>query len=565
MNRLMKIISALIVLTLVIISIIIIKNVYISTNINDAVLTNVVPQKYENKNGYVNYDVNNFTINNKDKQNYRRVEYIGGIDYYLNRPIFLSVNEEQYVGNRWYPFYRDKDTGEILRGLEKFNFIDAGECFVGLDHLKVPEERATKKGFQDYILKWTGAILFSNYKRESNEDFLDGVYLSDEYLFDRSIDLLVSDIWFDSKNISKEEAMKLNNVDDVLELGSVNVNMEDAIYGFNENDWILNILRNCFGFISDDFYDIAFKNINKFNEISYDDLSIGDIGVYYDEDNMICIGMCVGFNNKKQPIFTICSSPSKNKYLKDINDIIGDDNYIKDESKLYQGYNFLHIENKNIPAFVKYYKTYLPFSDENEKLDNTRNDLKINDVYIFNRQILYKNLNAIKNWNGNNLYKQFYEERRRRILDREKQADILNDNIGIFAYNNTDITSMHFISELTSNKFCEYLSKFESIRIDERLFGNRKSDREKIAEISKKNAEYYSTIFGNMNNDEFITNYYNKVDKDELKKFISKYKNEIKKCSNDDEIKEFLYSENYTDLEFRLIKIYLYEHPEALD
>ncbi|MDO5564302.1 MAG: hypothetical protein Q4F88_03640 [Eubacteriales bacterium] len=220
---------------------------------------------YINKGNYINSG--NLSTYTQEIPNYRKVEYIGGINYNLQREYNISSKEERYNGVRWYPFYRDKDTSEILRGLERINYITAGIPFVGLDHYDTPNDRKTQKGFSDYVKKWTGSVLYGNYSRfgqyglsdKSSYDNSKGIYYCESYDYDKPIDLLISDIWFNTKYIKRSETYNIDDIVKAINFGSYKMGNEDITF-FSENDWILYILRNTIGYISDDFYDIVYNN-----------------------------------------------------------------------------------------------------------------------------------------------------------------------------------------------------------------------------------------------------------------------------------------------------------------
>ena len=253
------------------------------------------------------------------KYAFRNVEYIGGTRVDINRPFMISNREDKFVGKRWMPFYVDKNTNEILRGKESEDYITAGECFVGLDHLNVPKERMTKEGFKQYVLDWTGSVLYShkinykdNYLKQYNtisKKYASGVYECNRtiYPYDLSIDLLAESMWCTEKNRNKEEIISIDSIDAINNIGALDDGAYENYGYLSENEWILNILRNCFGFISDDFYSLLDDNQINFTEIDIRDVRIGDIGIFNNEGDCNS-GLCIGFDESKNPIFTICSS-----------------------------------------------------------------------------------------------------------------------------------------------------------------------------------------------------------------------------------------------------------------
>ncbi|MDO5564301.1 MAG: hypothetical protein Q4F88_03635 [Eubacteriales bacterium] len=53
-------------------------------------------------------------------------------------------------------------------------------------------------------------------------------------------------------------------------------------------------------------------------EVDIKDCSIGDIGIYKKDDGINCMGMCIGYDKKKNPIFTICSSLNINQNINEL-------------------------------------------------------------------------------------------------------------------------------------------------------------------------------------------------------------------------------------------------------
>ena len=492
-------------------------------------------KRYENKEPY---------FNSNRKINFRNVEYIGGEKIYINRPIGISDKEYTYVGERWYPFYRDKDTGEILRGYEKYNFITAGIPYVGIDKMEVPEERKTIKGFQEYVLKWTGSVLCQhrNIIKDSTirenvvgKFYGNGIY--DVYRFgrfDRPIDLVADNLWGIDSN-ETTDGYDIYDIEDVK-----NYKYSLGIIELSPNEWVMNILRNCFGFISDDFYDLYNKNVINFEETDIKNVSIGDIGIYGDEEIGYHIGICIGYDKRNNPIFSICTT---DKYLKIIKEYISNDDKIN-------GFNILCIENVNNidnNLFDRYYKTYLPFSDNSV---NT-NDIVINDVSKYNKQV--------RNENKREMQKVLLDERIRRITERERNAKEIRDkeNIDLGRYKNIDISTVYMINETYSY---EYQHMFNNINENKNSEFHRKTyDEWKKQEIKRLN-DYRNNV------DEEAFELMYESSKDLLKEFISANK-DIFKNKTEKDIESWFYDEygGVARVDLDILLRFLRENPKCLD
>ncbi|MDO5564298.1 MAG: hypothetical protein Q4F88_03620 [Eubacteriales bacterium] len=520
-------------------------------------------KQYEFKNEYKN---NGQYFKKGRKENYRNVEYIGGINLYLDRKVNLSPNEYTYEGTRWYPFYRDKDTGEVLRGFEKYNYITTGIPYVGIDYMDVPKERMTKKGFQEYVLNWTGTVLYRKIgfidDKKRNESFYGknieiGVYECKENLYDIPIDLVANNFLsicnnknelYENKNIEK-----IDNIQDAISYNYIS----QSIF-FSENHWIFNILRNCFGFISDDFYNIQENNILNFNECDIEDVEIGDIGVY-DYDGY-ALGICVGFDSKNNPIFSICTSYDVNNKITELNseELI---NKLKEITKnKYIGYNILHIENiKEISknAFNKYYKTFLPFIDEDEIGSAKNRKLIIKDINTYNKNAFL----VLESTNGNNrLYNQLINERERRIERREKQAkDLLERyNINLNKYKDIDVSTVFIIDETNTYEYETIVCK-NIINSDDRDNYKRKDYADTVESIRNNLKDYGKDFTKEQIEKIYIEN------NDNLNKFIIENKNKLKGHTEND-INEWFYTNGgMTEFELNMLKRYLNDYPEILD
>ena len=496
--------------------------------------SNEIKSNYENKESY---------FNDKRRVNFRNVEYIGGEELFINRPNTISEKEYTYVGNRWYPFYIDKDTNEILRGLENYNFITVGIPYVGIDKMKVPKERKTIKGFQNYVLNWTGGVscAHKNYISDSTmrenlygRYYGNGIYDVFRYgYFDRPIDLVADYLWGNANETT--DGYDIYDLDDVK-----NYNYSVQIIELSPNEWVMNILRNCFGFISDDFYDLYNKNIINFDEIDIENVSIGDIGVYGNEKIGYHMGICVGYDKVNNPIFSICTT---NKYLKDIDDYIENDLKIK-------GFNILHIEKvkeMNNNLFNNYYKTNLPF--ENSVVH--KKDIMISDISEYNSQV--------KNENKKKMHNKLIDERIRRIDEREKKAEEIRKErkIDLEQYKSIDISAMYMINETYTY---EYQHLFKNVSEDKKSEYHRKT----YDEWKQQEKERLNDYKNNVDDETFELMY--ESSKDLLLEFVTNNK-DILKNKTEKEVEKWYYEEygGVARVDLDILLKFLQEYPECLE
>lgn len=453
---------------------------------------------------------NNEYDNNHIYRNSRELEYIGGQEVY-----------DSSVGNikRWYPMYIDINTKEILRGGNAENYINTGYCKVGIDKTYILEERDTKKSFIKYILDYTGGILFDDNSLDLPNDYYGVNYASEDY--NKPIDIVVDYNWNTNKEYRSNDKYLISTISNV-ENKSINSTLLESDGKLTENEYIYNILRNCFGYISDDFYDLSNNKIN-FSEINITEVRIGDIGCFYDSNHQACFGMCVGYDKSKNPIFTICTSSNKikNKALEKYSNSIKKQSGIDKEIEI--GFNVLFVEkinrvrffgSKNV--FEKYYHTNLPFRDGNIISDNKNYNYIIDDIDIYNEQVYYKKLFKQGKWKGIDLSDMLYQERIKRIANREKIAQELVNKyeIDLSKYENIDIQELNSIYDLNTY---EYIKK------------NTDDNKNKYAKLSNK--EYKQN---------------QKIEEDESRKKIfidslKKYESEMKSKSVNDIMK--LYEE----------------------
>lgn len=391
--------------------------------------------------------------NDHQYKNYHQIEYIGG----------QKVCDSS-VGNikRWYPIYIDINTKEILRGGNTENYINAGYCKVGIDKTYILEERDTKKNFIKYILDYTGGILFDDNSLDLPNDYYGVNYANEDY--NKPIDIVVDYNWNINKEYTSNDKYLIGTISNV-ENYSINSTLLESDGKLTENEYIYNILRNCFGYISDDFYDLSNNKIN-FSEINITEVRIGDIGCFYDRNHQACFGMCIGYDKSKNPIFTICTSSNKinNKALEKYSNSIKKQSGIDKEIEI--GFNVLFVEKinrlrffgtKNV--FEKYYHTNLPFRDDNTISDNKNFNYIIENIDIYNDQVYYKKLLKQGKWKGIDLSDMIYQERIKRIANREKIAQELVDKykIDLLKYDNIDIQELNSIYDLNTY---EYIKKY---------------------------------------------------------------------------------------------------------
>ncbi|MDO5564303.1 MAG: hypothetical protein Q4F88_03645 [Eubacteriales bacterium] len=459
---------------------------------------------------YINFE--KYVDDNKHKS-YREVEYIGGIKINLNRPFGISKYEEKFVGERWYSFFRDKNTGEILRGLEIYNFINVGVPYIGLDKLEIPNERKTKKGFQNYVLNWTGCVLSRTNRINSPETHFDkykniynGIYECKDNLYDMPIDLVADNLWGNGKEYSN--CYDIYNLEDLK-----SKNYKLPTIELSENEWILNILRNCFGYIGDNFYELNNNNRICFDEINITEVVIGDIGVYGDEKTGYNIGICVGYDVNFNPIFSISASENIYKIL--------------DEAKKYkdieEGYNLLHIEKLNAETnnvFNSYYRTYLPFDIDN---NTNKKNFIIKDISLYNERIEYY-IDKEKYISGNeDLNEKILSERINRIQNREKLAETIrqHNQIDLSEYQIKDISTMYMINETNTYQYQKYLGEYKQNTNSNNI------EREKNIGINTNKVFNLSDYYNNLDDESINEQLLDKENIDLINDIIDKYSNDI--------------------------------------
>ena len=507
---------------------------------------------FENTNSYsdtIKYINKEKYVDDKKHKRYRDVEYVGGIKININRPFGISKYELRYVGERWYPFYRDKNTGEILRGTENYNFVTVGTPYIGIDKMDVPNTRKTKNGFQEYVLKWTGSVLSRTNRFNSVDNGLykniktyNGIYECNLHSYDMPIDLVADNLWGGEGEY--QDGYDIYNIDDVK-----TKQYKQAIIYLSENEWVLNVLRNCFGFISDDFYELCNKNRINFDKIDISDVTIGDMGVYGNDKDGYNAGICIGYDNKFNPVFSISASAN-------VFNII---NETKKYAEISDGFNLIHVEKINNSAnniFNSFYKTNLPFESDKKEF---KKDYIINDVDIYNKQIeFYINKNEyIKN--NKNLNNTLIDERINRIGLRETKANELRSkyDINLNNYQNTDISKIYMINETNTYEFNMLFSTDEIKKDINEL--KRKTDKIYQKEVIE-NLKNYGEDFSDEQIDEAYRNCY-----EEIKELIINNKEKVKSISND-ELREWFYSIGGTsELDLNLIKRFINENIDLLE
>lgn len=394
---------------------------------------------------------------------------------YNNNHRYSAVRELQYIGGsflvenelrRWYPLYIDINTKEILRGGNIENYIIAGGCKVGLDKIEVLKERNTRMGFQKYILDWIGAIEYKEYSVDLPDKTFGISKATQDY--NKPIDVVVDINWNVNKEYNNNDKYLISTISEVKNY-SINDTILEASGKFTENEYIFNILRNCFGYISDDFYNLVMGK-NKFSEIYIHEVEVGDIGIFWDKNKQMCMGMCIGFDKNNNPIFTLCTSSSKinNKSLKDYAKYKKSKFGYKSNEEF--GFNVLVTEKKHIfpiierHVFEKYYHTGLPFVDRKNIYDNIK--LKIKNLDEYNNQVYYKDYFKKNIWNGNDMSYRLYNERINRIRQRELKAVALRNEykIDLTMYDNKNVTVLNDIYNVKTTEYIEsknYYSDYE--------------------------------------------------------------------------------------------------------
>ena len=414
---------------------------------------------------------------------------------YKNNHKYSNVRELIYVGGeklidsdnnnleRWCSLYLDVNTNEILRGGNVENYITAGGCKVGLDKIDILNERNTREGFQKYVLNWTGAIEY----KENSVDLPDqsyGISISTQD-YNKPIDIVVDNNWNVNKEYKDNEKYLISTLSELADY-AINGNILEASGEFTENEYIFSILRNCFGYISDSFYSFV-NGKNNFSEIYVHEVKIGDIGTFMDKKKRICMGMCIGFDKKNNPIFTICTNSKKIniKFLKEFTKYKNN----KFHNNIDYGFNILVIEKKHIiPIFEKhiftnYYHTNLPFVDK-QTLDNVYKMSKhrINNIEDYNKQVYFKDLYNKNEWEGTNLSDKLYYERIDRIKNREVKAKEKREeyNIDLSTYKNKAIKELNTIYNVKTNEYIENRSYYTDEEKEQ--FRLIDSQREKLKE-----------------------------------------------------------------------------------
>ena len=414
--------------------------------------------------------------NNHKYSNFRELDYIGGS--------FLKEDEIR----RWYPLYIDINTKEILRGGNTENYITAGGCKIGLDHIDILEKRNTKMGFQRYVLNWTGAIEYKEHSIDLPDKTFGISKATQDY--NKPIDVVADVNWNANKEYNKNDKYLISTISEVKNY-SINDTILEATGKFNENEYIFNILRNCFGYISDDFYNLAMGK-NKFSEIFIHEVEIGDIGIFYDNNSQICIGMCIGFDKSNNPVFTLCTSSIKikNKELKEyVKYKKGKTDYKTNEEF---GFNVLITEKKHIfpiiekRVFEKYYHTSLPFIEQRNIIDYDITKLRIKEIDEYNNQVYYNDYLNKNIWNGNDLSYRLYHERLNRIKERELKAIALRNDykIDLTIYNDKNVTDFNDIYNVKTPEYIENINYYSDYEKEQYKFIDEQ--REKLREEEYK-------------------------------------------------------------------------------
>ena len=370
----------------------------------------------------------------------RNITYLGGV----------YSNDD----NNWHSIYYDNDTKEILNGGENDNYLYTDIPKSGKDLMIVPSKRQTEKGFQEYVLNWVGAIEYNDSIGHYSKNY--GIEYKG-YNYEYPIDYLADANWNYNTSYSKYNISKISTIS---QIGSNNYNY--LVKSLNTKEYILNILRNCFGFVSDDFYDFVnnknnfleiFPNAYSNSDIIPNEINIGDIGTYVDKKGLTKIGICVGFDNKFNPIFSICT-----------NDDIFEFKNIKKIYKDMNGFNVLHIEYintknpflKNRNVFKHFYKTSLPFVNNNNK-----NELIINNIDNYNRNFLYGVKSIIDEDKLNDLMNRVLQERLNRIMLREFNAEQKRIKYNITSLNELYSNNLYSYKDLNTVEYISYIYELE--------------------------------------------------------------------------------------------------------
>lgn len=444
-----------------------------ATKVSAIKLFNQKKEKYQNN----YYDVHNYYGICRD------IEYIGGFSKFVKDVRLENVDEYNNIKaeDKFIALYRDKDTNEILKGDLNDDYIMAGTIKAGINRTMVPNERGTKKGFQEYILKWTGGIIYNDYDGIFSKNY--GVEYN-KYIYNMPIDYIVDANWNKNIEYTKEDVINISTISEVK------CNTYNYLSGkLSNKEYILNILRNCFGYIGDNFYDLV-NNNNRFYQIVNDKrieeseylptkIRLGDIGIH-DSEKGEQIGICVGYDNKKNPVFSICLGLDEiekynNKIVK------------RKENFNLSGYNILFVD-KNDGFFQSYYKTNLPFNDidNSDYFDNK--DLIIDNIDIFNNQISRVNEEEASDI--------VYKERIKRIILREENALKCRkkNNIDLNKYKNIQFDIIDDIYNLNTNAYNKFVYGSE-FNFDTE--GNYLKEKKDMKEIYGKRLEEDKRYFIN--------------------------------------------------------------------
>lgn len=385
---------------------------------------------------------------------YKECIYIGGE--------VLKSNKSGIV--RWVPLYYDTNGNEILKSSNTLNYISAGMPLIGTDRVEVDEKYRTVLGFRELVLNWTGSILFDN-NRKGVYDNLYGHSINQQE-YNKPLDIIADKNWNNKKKLRNNEIYEISTVSS-MSLYSIGGNISESVGYLTEKEYLLCLLRNAFGYISDSFYDLSNDKL-EFPVFSLQNVEFGDIGIYIDEKKQFKPGICIGFDEKKNPVFSLCSNAANDSETKKIMSNINK-NTKKDKI---DGYNYLHIEKISNNSFISlldrnkfsiYCKTNLPFVDK--RTDRTANNksllLTSENIYKYNSQIMYINDN-------NDISENFIiNSRVKRILYREEIAKKNREkyNIDKNEFNKIDIDNIN----TTFNSAYTLPANFENKR-DNKLF-----------------------------------------------------------------------------------------------
>lgn len=422
-----------------------------------------------------------YQVGYKNEHDYRGfcrdIEYIGGFSKYVrdirleNIDDFDNIKEEY----KYITLYRDKNTNEILKGDLDDDYVVAGLVKSGINKVYVPNVRMTKQGFKEYILKWTGGIVNNDYEGTFSKNY--GVEYNN-YIYNMPIDYIVDANWNKNTEYTKQEVISISTISEVT-----NKTYNYLSGKLSNKEYILNILRNCFGYISDNFYDLV-NGENRFYQIVNDrrvkeeevlptKICIGDIGIH-SENKEEYIGICIGYDKKKNPIFSICIGLDIiQKYLKKVP--------IKYEELNIKGFNILYVDDNNF--FDRYYKTNLPFIDEENSDYSDNKDLIIKDVNEYNNQVL-----RISHGNSGDIV---YNERIDRIKLREKTADEIRKKYGIdlYRYYNLDFYEIDDIYNINTREYNEYI--YGKNNVNDLKIKRKKSPEEIYKERVEEDKKYF--------------------------------------------------------------------------